>query len=163
MSCYNLWSASLQINLKICRLQFAPFLTIIKFTSWQQWCYHSSSKETYFRNANLRKWKSVRSPILLSLPQKQNDVKEQTSVTFTATQFSLYIWLIYSAITRHTLQKQMSSTSHLRSLSEATLNSWSNLSYLYGMTQISSACMHSKHLSKVSEASLSPEENTELF
>ena len=114
----------------------------------------------YFRNANLRKRKSVRSPILLSLPQKQNDVKRADLCHF---QFSLYIWLIYSTITRHTLQKQMSSTSHLRSLSEATLNSWSNLSYLYGMTQISSACMHSKHLSKVSEASLSPEENTELF
>ena len=67
-----------------------------------------------------------------------------------------------STVTSHTLEKQRSSTSHLRSLSEAIQNSGSNISLLYVMTQISSACMHSKHLSKVSDASLSPEENLEL-
>lgn len=64
--------------------------------------------------------------------------------------------LIIGICRSHTLQKERSSISHCRPLSEETLFSLSVLSLVYGITQTSLVCIHSKHLSKDSDTSLSP-------
>lgn len=64
--------------------------------------------------------------------------------------------LIIGICRSHTLEKERSSISHCRPLSEETLFSLSAVSLVYGITQTSLACIHSKHLSKDSDTSLSP-------
>ena len=64
--------------------------------------------------------------------------------------------LIIGICRSHTLQKERSSISHCRPLSEETLFSLSAVSLVYGITQTSLVCIHSKHLSKDSDTSLSP-------
>ena len=64
--------------------------------------------------------------------------------------------LIIGICRTHTLQKERSSISHCRPLSEETLFSLSVLSLVYGITQTSPVCIHSTHLSKDSDTSLSP-------
>ena len=66
-------------------------------------------------------------------------------------------WQLIIGICRsHTLQKERSSISHWRPPSEETLFSLSVVSLVYGITQTSLVCIHSKHLSKDSDTSLSP-------
>ena len=64
--------------------------------------------------------------------------------------------LIIGICRSHTLQKERSSISHCRPFSEETLFSLSAVSLVYGITQTSLVCIHSKHLSKDSDTSLSP-------
>ena len=64
--------------------------------------------------------------------------------------------LIIGICRSHTLQKERSWISHCRPLSEETLFSLSAVSLVYGITQTSLVCIHSKHLSKDSDTSLSP-------